>query len=75
MCFVFLSFCIPQSAICTPQSKHGGGLMLWIMGGPERGKDLNDELRMKSFELKSKIRNVQSEMEQGGKIWLKPLRK
>jgi hypothetical protein len=34
-----------------------GDLMLWIMNSPERGMDLNDELRMKSFELKSKIRN------------------
>jgi hypothetical protein len=49
--------------------------MLWIMDGPERGTDLNYELRMKSFELKSKIRNPQSEMEQGGKTWPKPLRK
>jgi len=31
--------------------------MLWIMDGPVRGTDLNYELRMKSLELKSEIRN------------------
>jgi hypothetical protein len=35
-----------------------GDLMLWIMDGPVRGTDLNDEFRTKSLELKSKIRNL-----------------
>jgi len=49
--------------------------MIWIMDGPKKGMDLNDELRMKTFELKFNIRNLQSEIEQGGRTWLKPLRK
>jgi hypothetical protein len=35
--FFVILYCIPQSAIYTPQSKRGGGLMLWIMNGPEKG--------------------------------------
>ncbi len=45
MCFVFLSFCIPQSAISTPKSKQGGGLMLWIMDGPK-----GEKLKVMSYE-------------------------
>ena len=52
-----------------------GDLMLWIMDSPARGTDINEELRMKSLELKSEIRNPQSAMKKGGKIWPKPLRK